>query len=94
MEVLEEIITENPCQMPDYLMKGLAMGAKFFMRRFVMSKMQVADYFGVDERTIDRWRKTKDFPEPFDDGRRSVSFSVDTILEWKRKNKEFLDLYH
>lgn len=32
----------------------------------VWDRQQVADYFGVNVRTINRWRKNKRLPEPID----------------------------
>ena len=86
ISVLNEIVESNPCQMPDYVMKAIAVGARFAMKRYVMNKQQAADYFGVSVKTIDRWREKHNFPCEDSNGNKSVSISVDKMLEWKRNN--------
>lgn len=88
MVVLEEIVEQNPCQMPDYVMRAIALGAKFVMHRYVMNKQQVADYFGVSIKTIDRWRDKHGFPCEDSNGNKAVSICVDKMLEWKRSHED------
>lgn len=86
--IFEDMVEHNPCGMPDYVMRAVALGAKFAMKKFVMNKQQVADYFGVSVKTIDRWREKHDFPCDDSNGNKSVSVYVDKMLEWKKAHED------
>lgn len=89
LELIDSIITENPCSMPDSALRMLAYGLKQLRKNQTegaMSKSAVARYLGVSERTITRWQNERDFPKPKRRGFRELSYNVDEILEWKKNN--------
>lgn len=91
MLIICSLIHENPCGMSAKTMRGLIAGIKSLFGTIDtgMNLEQVSRYFGVDARTIRRWRKEyPDFPEGKKIGENSLSFPADKIVEWKiRHNK-------
>jgi predicted DNA-binding transcriptional regulator AlpA len=49
-----------------------------------LSREQVAQRYGVDGRTLDRWRDSRDFPAPFVAGR-SARWSLAQLIEWETR---------
>lgn len=46
--------------------------------------MELADYYHVSIRTIQRWRNDfPDFPSPIDPYAKTLTFPVDQVVDWK-----------
>jgi len=54
----------------------------------MVSIEQIADYFAVSKRTVQRWRDEKDFPEPAFRRRQVVRYDWDDVLDFKRRNPD------
>ena len=52
--------------------------------RFAKNQVQLASMLGVDRKTIARWRKEDDFPEPKSDGR----WDVVACQQWRRDRSQ------
>lgn len=78
---------ENPCGWSDGTLSAIADGISVLVSertRCGLTMLQVADYFGVTIRTLERWRKRyADFPEPIDPYAKTLSFPTDKIVSWK-----------
>lgn len=48
-----------------------------------MSMAEVARYFGVTTRTIQRWQNEHGFPEGKRIGYRELAFHIDEVITWK-----------
>lgn len=70
----------------------------FAPERAFLNKQQIADWFGVSKRTLERWVETDEFPSPFRIG--GVCFwHVPTLTRWGVKrfldeNAELRDTMH
>ena len=90
--ILEMMIRENPCRMKGSLLSSLADSVRGLFNRYIVndaSREDVARYFGVDVRTITRWRNEyDDFPIPRHNGHREISYCWKDVIGWKMKHKE------
>lgn len=90
VKLVELMIEENPCKMPDGIFSVLAKGLKALVKEHTegrMSRSDVASHFHVSERTIQRWEEERDFPKPHRHGHKELSYNADEIIRWKMNNK-------
>ena len=94
IEIMNELAEANVCRMNDALLHGMAGGLRALISREYhrgFSKEDVARYYHVSTRTLERWRdKYKDFPEPIHRGSKEVSYDCEDVVKWK---KIHLDLF-
>lgn len=83
LDTLRQLCDENPCNVPDHVFANMAAGFKFLLGCIRINKQQAADLFGVTPKTIDRWRKEKNFPCEDSNGGKCVSIKVDMLVDWK-----------
>lgn len=87
MRSLSLLFTENPCCWNDLTLLKLADGLEVMLGEKLhggLSMYQVAEYYNVTLRTIERWRgRYSDFPEPVDPYAKTLSFPTDKVIEWK-----------
>lgn len=93
LALLNEMASMNPCGMSDVAFRALATGLNALIgkeREKGMSLEQVAVYFGVSTKTIERWEKDESlsFPKGKRYGHRELSFSTDKIVLWAKKHPE------
>ena len=92
--IMEELAEANVCRMNDTLLHGMAEGLRALISREYhrgFSKEDVARYYCVSTRTLERWRERyEDFPMPAHRGTKEVSYDCEDIVKWK---KAHLDLF-
>lgn len=100
IEVIDTVKTmagENPCGWSDDTLYYIASGISVLIGEKTgagLTTLQVAEYFGVTIRTIERWRKKfNDFPEPLDPYAKTLAFPTDKIVSWKIKHSELNDIF-
>lgn len=58
-------------------------GNKTDQKRYAKNQTELAEFLGVDRKTIQRWRKEEDFPKPMADGRYDVLY----VRDWREKTR-------
>lgn len=58
-------------------------GQKTDQTRYAKNQTELAEFLGVDRKTIQRWRKEENFPSPMADGR----FDVLSVRDWREKSR-------
>lgn len=90
--IMEELAEANVCRMNDTLLHGMAEGLRALISREYhrgFSKEDVARYFKVSTRTLERWRdKYQDFPVPIHQGSKDVSYDCEEVVKWKKKHTD------
>lgn len=84
---LSVIVEENPCGWGDTVLSTLGESLDMLVSERTkagVTLMELADYYHVSVRTIQRWRNDfNDFPSPIDPYAKTLSFPVDDVVEWK-----------
>lgn len=86
---LAELVEEDPLGMCEEAMRAILTCLNVLTSKHYQTDMsieQVARYFGVTTRTINRWQKELDFPEGKRIGYHESSFHIQEIVAWKRAN--------
>lgn len=58
-------------------------GQKTDQSRYAKNQTELAEFLGVDRKTIQRWRKEETFPPPMADGR----FDVIAVRDWRERSR-------
>lgn len=58
-------------------------GNKTDQKRYAKNQTELAEFLGVDRKTIQRWRKEENFPQPMADGR----YDVLGVRDWREKTR-------
>lgn len=58
-------------------------GNKTDQKRYAKNQTELAEFLGVDRKTIQRWRKEENFPKPMADGRYDVLY----VRDWREKTR-------
>ena len=83
---LAEITEAAPMGLSDEDLEAILCCLKVLVGRTFhtdMSLAEVARYFGVTPRTIQRWQNEQGFPEGKRIGYHELSFHIDDIITWK-----------
>lgn len=90
LDTLGVMARENPCGWNDTTLSMIADGISAIVgerTRNGLTMLQVAEYFGVTIRTLERWRRRfGDFPEPIDPYAKTLAFPADKIVSWKMEH--------
>ena len=92
LEKIYLLSKENPCGWSDDTLGCIADGLDALISSKTNSGItiiQLAEYYNVSIRTIQRWRNDcDDFPNPIDPYAKTLSFPMDEVIEWKHKHTE------
>ena len=92
IRIMDEMARANVCRANDGMLRGLANGLKALVSKEYargLSREDVARYYGVSTRTLERWRERyEDFPTPRHWGSKEVSYDADEVIRWKKKHKD------
>lgn len=91
IELLDLLVEENPCRLPDTAFSSIATAIKCIIGRQAkkeMSMEEVSLYFNTTPRTIRRWQQSRNFPNGHRLGHRELSFYADEIAKWKLENSQ------
>jgi len=58
-------------------------GQKTDQSRYAKNQSELAEFLGVDRKTIQRWRKEENFPQPMADGR----YDVIAVRDWRERSR-------
>lgn len=93
-ERLRLIAGENPCGWGDAVLGVIADSIDAMVSERTKSGVtliDLAEYYKVSIRTIQRWRATyDDFPDPIDPYAKTLSFPTDKVVEWKVRHIELV----
>jgi DNA-binding transcriptional regulator YiaG len=59
-------------------------GQKTDQSRYAQNQTELAEFLGVDRKTIQRWRKEDNFPQPMADGR----YDVIAVRDWRERSRD------
>lgn len=90
---LADLVEEDPLGMHEDAMRAILSCLNVLTSKHYQTDMsleQVARYFGVTTRTINRWQRDLDFPEGKRIGYHESSFHIQEIVAWKRANSHLI----
>ena len=90
---LADLVEEDPLGMCEEAMRAILTCLSVLTSKHYQTDMsieQVARYFGVTTRTINRWQKELGFPEGKRIGYHESSFHIQEIVAWKKANGHLL----
>lgn len=91
---LADLVEEDPLDMCEEAMRAILACLTVLTSKHYQTDMsieQVARYFGVTTRTINRWQKDLGFPEGKRIGYHESSFHIQEIVAWKKANEHLLN---
>lgn len=94
---LADLVEEDPLGMCEDAMQAILSCLNVLTSKHYQTDMsleQVARYFGVTPRTINRWQHDLDFPEGKRIGYHESSFHIQEIVEWKKAHAHLLNAKH
>ena len=94
LRALADLVEEDPLGMREDAMQAILSCLTVLTGECYhtdMSLEQVARYFGVTTRTVNRWQKELGFPEGKRIGFHESAFNIHDIVEWKRTRGHLLN---
>lgn len=83
---------ENPCKWSNGVMNEIGNGLELLISAKTkggISMYELADYYHVSVRTLQRWRNDfADFPKPMDPDAKIQAFPLEDVMDWKKRHNE------